>query len=92
MLHRQLRNALEEIFGADYIEDALRQPELAQVVLYDRPDEFRKTVLGFQRLNYREEHADYVSRLEKELGIALVCALLDQDTRQLVSELGLNYL
>ena len=92
MLHRQLRNALEDIFGAEYLEDALRQPELAQLVLYERPEQFKKAVLGFQRLNFREEHVEYVSTLEKELGIALICALLDEPTRQLVDELGLTYL
>lgn len=92
MLHRQLRNALEEIFGVDYVDDALRQPELAQLVLYDRPEEFKEAVLGFQRLNYRDEHIAYVGGLERELGVALICSLLDRDTRELVAELGLNYL
>jgi hypothetical protein len=71
---------------------ALGQPELAQVVLYERPEDFKRAVLGFQRLNFREEHQVYVARLERELGIALICSLLDQDTRELVVELGLNYL
>ncbi|MFA6110244.1 MAG: hypothetical protein WDA75_15880 [Candidatus Latescibacterota bacterium] len=92
MLHRQLRNALEEIFGVEFVAAALGQPELAQVVLYERPEDFKRAVLGFQRLNFREEHQVYVSRLERELGIALICSLLDQDTRELVVELGLNYL
>jgi hypothetical protein len=92
MLHRQLRNALEEIFGDSFVTAALQQPELAQVVLYDRPEDFKRTVLGFQRLNYREEHRAFVARLEPELGVALVCSLLDPDTRALVVELGLNYL
>jgi hypothetical protein len=92
MLHRQLRNALEEVFGSEYVEAALDQPELAQLVLYERPEQFREAVLGFQRLNYREEHIAYVATLERELGIALICALLDNPTRELVAELGLNYL
>ena len=53
MLHRQLRSALEEIFGEEYISDALENAELAQVVIYESPDQFKKTVLGFQRLNYQ---------------------------------------
>jgi len=92
MLHRQLRNALEEIFGTDYVEDALSQTEMAQLVLYDRPEEFKKAVLGFQRLNFREEHVAYVAALERELGVALICGLLDGETRELIAELGLNYL
>jgi len=92
MLHRQLQNALEEIFGTEYVEAALDQPELAQLVLYERPEQFKEAVLGFQRLNYREEHAAYAADLERELGIALICALLDNPTRELVVELGLNYL
>ena len=92
MLHRQLRNALEEIFGAEYLEEALGQPEVAQCVLYERPDAFKRAVLGFQRLNYRDEHRAYVADLERELGVALICALLDQQTRELVYELGLNYI
>ncbi len=91
MLHRQLRNALEEIFGSGYVEEALSQPERAQWVLYERPEAFRQTVLGFQRLNYRDEHQAYAAALEPDLGVALICALLDQDTRALVYELGLNY-
>lgn len=92
MLHRQLKTALEEIFGVDYVGDALEQPELAQVVIYERPDDFKKTILGFQRLNYREEHQQYVTGLERELGITLICSLLDSSTRELIVELGLNYL
>ena len=92
MLHRQLRNALEEIFGVAFVSDALNQPELAQVVIYDRQEDFKKAVLGFQRLNYRDEHRRYAVVLEQELGIALICSLLDTDTRELVAELGLSYL
>ena len=92
MLHRQLKNALEEIFGADFVDGALEQAPLAQVVLYDRPEDFKKAVLGFQRLNFREEHRQYVGQLENELAVALICALLDNPTRELVAELGLNYL
>jgi len=92
MLHRQLRNALEEIFGAEYVDAALSQSELAQVVLFERPADFKKAVLGFQRLNYREEHIQYAEGLERELGITLICSLLDQPTRELVVDLGLNYL
>ena len=92
MLHRQLHNALEEIFGTEYVEAALGQPELAQLVLYERPEQFKKAVLGFQRLNFREEHTAYATDLERELGVALICALLDNPTRELVVELGLNYL
>jgi hypothetical protein len=92
MLHRQLRNALEEIFGAPFIEKALADTPVAQMVLYEQPDEFKAAVLGFQRLNFRDEHNAYAANLERELGIALICALLDNDTRELVSDLGLNYL
>ena len=92
MLHRQLRNALEEIFGEDYVSSALIRSELAQLVLYERPQAFKETVLGFQRLNYRDEHQRYVAQLETELGVALICALLDESTRKLVAELGLNYI
>ena len=92
MLHRQLQNALEEIFGTQYLQEALDQPETAQVVLCERPEDFKQAVLGFQRLNFREEHREYVARLEHELGVALICALLDPPTRELVHELGLNYL
>ena len=92
MLHRQLKTALEEIFGIDFVDEALNQPELAQVVIYDRQDDFKEAVLGFQRLNYREEHQHYAANLERELAIALICSLLDNPTRELVVELGLNYL
>jgi hypothetical protein len=92
MLHRQLRNALEEIFGAQYVAEALDNAPLAQVVIYERPQDFVQAVLGFQRLNFRDEHAAYAAGLERELGITLICALLDQDTRALVADLGLNYL
>ncbi|MEC7842055.1 MAG: hypothetical protein VX911_04160 [Candidatus Latescibacterota bacterium] len=92
MLHRQLRSALEEIFGEEYISDALENAELAQVVIYESPDQFKKTVLGFQRLNYRDEQEDYASGLKRDFGIALICSLLDQGTRDLVAELGLTYL
>ena len=92
MLHRQLRSALEEIFGEEYISEALENAELAQVVIYESPDQFKKTVLGFQRLNYRDEQQDYASGLKRDFGIALICSLLDQGTRDLVAELGLTYL
>ncbi len=92
MLHRQLRSALEEIFGEEYISDALENAELAQVFIYESPDQFKKTVLGFQRLNYRDEQQDYASGLKRDFGIALICSLLDQGTRDLVAELGLTYL
>ena len=92
MLHRQLRNALEEIFGVPFITEALDNPQIAENILYQRPDEFKVTVLGFQRLNYQDEHTAYAADLEHDLGIALICALLDNDTRALVSDLGLNYL
>ena len=92
MLHRQLNTALEAIFGSEFVDQALAQPELAQVVLYDRPADFKKTVLGFQRLNYQDEHQQYVATLERELAVALICSLLDNPTRKLVAELGLNYL
>ena len=92
MLHRQLRSALEEIFGIDYISDALAHSELAQVVIYESPDQFKETVLGFQRLNFRDEQEQYASGLDRELGFALICSLLDTPTRDLVAELGLSYL
>ena len=92
MLHRQLRNALEEIFGVEYVAEALSRPEVAHLVIYERSEEFKETVLGFQRLNFREEHVEYAARLERELGITLICSLLDPSTRELVAELGLNYL
>ena len=92
MLHRQLQNALEEIFGAQFIAEALAQAELAQEVIYDRPKDFRQAVLGFQRLSFRDEQQRYAAGLETGLGIALICALLDDPTRELVWELGLNYI
>jgi hypothetical protein len=92
MLHRQLQNALEEIFGTQFVLDALARPELAQVVIYDRPREFQQAVLGFQRLSFRDEQRRYAEALEPELGAALICALLDEPTRELVWELGLNYI
>ena len=92
MLHRQLRNALEEIFGTSFVSEALANAPIAQVVLYERREDFKKAVLGFQRINFRDEHTAYAAGMERELGIALICSLLDNDTRELVSELGLNYL
>ena len=92
MLHRQLRTALEEIFGQEFVADALSQPEMAQLLLYERPEEFKETVLGFQRLNYRDEQQNFAHQLESELGITLICSLLDDSTRALVAELGLNYI
>ncbi len=92
MLHRQLRNALEEIFGVSFVAEALANAPIAQIVLYERREDFKEAVLGFQRINFRDEHTAYATTLERELGIALICALLDNDTRELVSELGLNYL
>ena len=91
-IQTELFPALEEIFGAHYIEEALENREEAQLVLYDRPEDFKKAVLGFQRLNFRDEHTDYAAGMERELGFALVCSLLDNDTRELVAELGLNFL
>ena len=92
MLHRQLQNALEEIFGTPFVQEALAQAERAQEVIYDRPKEFRQAVLGFQRLSFRDEQQRYATGLETDLGIALICALLDDPTRELVWELGLNYI
>ena len=92
MLHRQLHTALEEIFGAEYVADALGNSEIAQVVIYECPDRFKDTVLGFQRLNYRDEQINYAKSLERDFGFALICSLLDSSTRELVAELGLNYL
>jgi len=92
MLHRQLRSALEEIFGADFVSNALDQSDLAQSVIYESPDQFKEAVRGFQRLNYRDEQTEYAQQLDKSLGIALVCSLLDTSTREFVAELGLNYL
>ena len=92
MLHRQLKTALEGIFGVEFVDDALNRSELAHVVIYERTEAFKQTVLGFQRLNYRDEQRRYAAALESELGIALICSLLDDSTRELVVELGLNYL
>ncbi len=92
MLHRQLRTALEEIFGVEFVSDALANPELAQVVIYESPERFKETVLGFQRLNFRDEQVKYANQLERDFGFALICALLDGGTRDLVAELGLSYL
>lgn len=92
MLHRQLQNALEEIFGTQFVEEALAQSELAQEVIYDRPKDFKQAVLGFQRLSFRDEQQSYAAALEIGMGIALICALLDDPTRELVWELGLNYI
>lgn len=92
MQHRQLRAALEEIFGAECVAQALDRSETAHLVLYERREEFKAAVLGFQRLNYRDEQTEYAAALEDELTVALICSLLDQDTRELVVELGLNYL
>lgn len=92
MLHRQLRTALEEIFGVEFVNDALANTELAQVVIYESPERFKETVLGFQRLNFRDEQVKYANQLERDFGFALICALLDGGTRDLVAELGLSYL
>jgi hypothetical protein len=92
MLHRQLRSALEEIFGEDFIDTALRRSEVAQLVIYEHPDRFKETVLGFQRLNFRDEQTAYAESLEPEYGYALICSLLDNPTRELVADLGLSYL
>ena len=92
MLHRQLRSALEEIFGADYVEDALADAESAQLVIYESPDKFVETVLGFQRLNYRDEQTAFAEAVDRGFGFALICSLLDDGTRELVADLGLNYI
>lgn len=92
MLHRQLRSALEEIFGPDFVREALGQADLAQSVIHESPDQFRHAVLGFQRLNYRDEQTAYANQLERPFGVALICSLLDASTREFVAELGLNYL
>lgn len=92
MLHRQLRSALEEIFGEEFIEEALRNSELAQLVIYEQPDLFKEAVRGFQRLNYRDEQSAYAESMQKEYGYALICSLLHNPTREMVAELGLNYL
>lgn len=92
MLHRQLRTALEEIFGEDYVAEALARAEYAQLVIHQMPEEFKRAVLGFQRLNYRDEQSEYARQLDRHLGFALICSLLDNSTREMVAELGLNYL
>lgn len=92
MLHRQLRSALEEIFGVDYVSQALSRSQDAQVVICEMREEFKKTILGFQRLNYRDEQSQYAEDLDPQLGCALICSLLDDSTRELVAELGLTYL
>ena len=92
MLHRQFRTALEEIFGEDFVAESLRRSEYAQMIIYEQPEEFKKTVLGFQRLNFRDEQTEYANKLEPDFGYALICSLLDNSTRELVAELGLNYL
>ena len=92
MLHRQLRSALEEIFGEDFIDEALRNSEQAQLVIYEQRQRFKETVLEFQRLNYRDEQSAYAARLERQFGYALICSLLHNPTREFVAELGLNYL
>jgi hypothetical protein len=92
MLHRQLRSALEEIFGVEFIEESLRNSELAQLVIYEQQAQFKETVRGFQRLNYRDEQAAYAEGLQREFGFALICSLLHNPTREYVAELGLNYL
>jgi hypothetical protein len=92
MLNRQFRTALEEIFGADFVEESLRRSEYAQMIIYEQPEEFKKTVLGFQRLNFRDEQTEYANKLAPDFGYALICSLLDNSTWELVAELGLNYL
>jgi hypothetical protein len=92
MLHRQLRSALEEIFGVEYVSEALDHAENAQITIYRAPDRFKEAVLGFQRLNFRDEQTTYAHQMERDLGFALICSLLDGATRELVAELGLNYL
>lgn len=92
MLHRQLRSALEEIFGEKFVEESLLQSEAAQRIIYEQPDRFKETIRGFQRLNYRDEQAAYADSLEPEYGYALICSLLHNPTRELLVELGMNYL
>ncbi|MEE3232549.1 MAG: hypothetical protein VX294_00150 [Candidatus Latescibacterota bacterium] len=92
MLHRQLQNALEEIFGVKFVAGALKNNKLAHDVLYDRPNDFKQAILKFGKLNYRDEHTEYIEKIDYDLKIALICSLLHNDTRELVSELGLNYL
>ena len=62
------------------------------MIIYEQPEEFKKTVLGFQRLNFRDEQTEYANKLAPDFGYALICSLLDNSTRELVAELGLNYL
>ena len=57
-----------------------------------KPDRFKETVLGFQRLNFRDEQTAYAENLQPEYGYALICSLLHNPTREMVAELGLNYL
>ncbi|HJP31404.1 MAG: hypothetical protein QF689_13735 [Candidatus Latescibacteria bacterium] len=92
MLHRQLRSALEEIFGEEFIDESLRHSELAQLVIHEHPQRFKEAVLGFQRLNFRDEQSEYAEKLQREFGYALICSLLHNPTREMVAELGLNYL
>ena len=92
MLHRQLRSALEEIFGVDFVNDALARSDLAQSVIFESPVQFKEAVLGFQRLNYRDEQTQYARQLDSSFGVALICSLLDTSTREFVAEQGLNYL
>ena len=92
MLHRQLRNALEEIFGTDFLENALNECETAERVLSQRPADFKKAIIAFGSLNYRDEHTEFVNTIDHDLQTALICSLLDTRTRQLVKDLGLNYL
>ena len=92
MLHRPLRSALAVIFGEDFIDEPLRRSELAQLIIYEQPDRFKETVLGFQRLNFRDEQTAYAENLQPEYGYALICSLLHNPTREMVAELGLNYL
>jgi hypothetical protein len=73
MLNRQFRTALEEIFGADFVEESLRRSEYAQMIIYEQPEEFKKTVLGFQRLNFRDEQTEYANKLAPDFGYALIC-------------------
>ncbi len=92
MLHRQLRSALEEIFGEAFVAESLLQSDIAQRIIHDEPDRFKQTIRGFQRLNYRDEQSAYADSLEPEYGYALICSLLDNPTRELIVELGMNYL
>ena len=92
MLHRQLRSALEEIFGEKFVEQSLLEAETAQRVIYEQPDRFKETIRGFQRLNYRDEQTAYADKLEPEYGYALICSLIHNPTRELIVELGMNYL